>query len=148
MKAYAHAHPVDIQLRRGEGYLYFMAYLQILAGVLSLLFSVFAIARAVSAGDLNMLNLTATTAGYDGSSPGFLETLLAGYMVVQLTFGWLMGLALIGSAICCLKHTGRRFIVIASVLNLFNFPHGTTVAIMMLHGLSRRGISDVFDEKS
>lgn len=150
MKAYAHPSTIGTEMRHGEGYLFFMAYLQIVAGALNLIFSAFAIGRAATTGNMDFLGLTATTDALGGVAGidlhGILASMMAGYMVIQLAFGWVAGLMMIGAAICCLKRRGRWFVAASSVLNLFNFPHGTTVAIMMLHGLSRPGISRVFDE--
>jgi len=55
-----------------------------------------------------------------------------------------VGYLLIVAGAFCLKPRGRRFVVTAAVINLVNFPHGTTVGILVLHGLARPAVVRAF----
>ena len=139
--------PVSDDLRtplpHGEGYLKFMGYLQLIAGVLSVLFSGSATALILMANAPTLLNPLEVTKTF-GSPTSESLNLLAGYMSFQIVSGWLFGLLMIISGVLVFRRKGRRTVAAAAILNLVNFPHGTTVAIMVLHGLSRPGISAAF----
>ena len=122
-----------------------MAYLQFAAAVFSVVFSLLGIAQGVAT-DPALLNPFTVAEIFRGANPGVLGRLVASFMVFQMTCGWLMGLLLIVGGVCCLKRRGRRFVAVSAIVNLINFPHGTTVAIMVLHGLSRPGIAQAFRE--
>ena len=138
------AHPLTSTLpySRGEGYLTFMGYLQIGAGTLTLLFSLCGIASGL-ASDSSLL------IPFNGEGPynGFFQSLISAYLAFQITFGWLLGLLQIGAGIKCLHFKGRSLACVASAANMLNFPHGTTVSIMMLHGLITRDISRAFHDQ-
>ena len=117
--------------RRGEGYLAFMGYLQILTGTLSVLFSATAVLTGL--GDSSLLNPAATA----GDANGWFMAILTGYITLQMTVGWIPGLLQIAAGVCCLRHRAPGFVTFASWVNLVNFPHGTTTSLMMLYGISR-----------
>lgn len=147
MKHYADPQSLETPMRRGEGYLYFMATLQIAAGALSVLFSLLALLRYASVGEASLLNPVVVADAFDGLGAGNLNSIIAGYVGFQVTYGWVMGLLLIIAGVCCLKRREKPIVAAAAALNLFNFPHGTTVGIMMLHGLTRPGISHAFRDR-
>ena len=144
MKRIANSRNEDVPLARGEGYLTFMGYLQIAVGVLTVVFSAVAIAEAAWIGHTGLFNPVNAATYFGGRATGSFTSLLAGYVAFQISYGWLMGAMLIAAGVCCLKRIARRFVAAVSVVNLVNFPHGTTVAILMLHGLSRPGIAGAF----
>lgn len=125
---------------RGVGYLTFMGYFQIGVGLLTVLFSALAIFQGAII-DPQLLN--PAVAGE--ASRGFFGRMIAGYMAFQMTFGWLLGAMMIMAGVCCLQLRGRTFVTVSAVLNLLNFPHGTTAAIMMLHGFRRQEVVDALD---
>jgi len=65
-------------------------------------------------------------------------------MPKEFAFGWIFGLLMIVSGALSIRKKGRRFVTTSAIINLFNFPHGTTVAILVLHGIARPGISGAF----
>jgi len=73
--------------------------------------------------------------------------LLAVYLALQVSVGWVMGLLLVASGTCCLRRKARSFVSAASIVNLLHFPHGTTVAALVLHGLRRPAVADAFRER-
>lgn len=135
--------------RCGAGYLYFVGILQIGAGLLSVLFSLLAflqVGLAESGGLLDPQQVAHRFAGH--GSEGW-ASLVAGYVSFHVTYGWILGLLLISAGVCCIKLRARRLVWFSSLLNLLNFPHGTTAALMTWHGLSRDRISGAFSgEKS
>lgn len=122
---------------RGVGYLTFMGYFQIGVGLLTVIISAFAILII----DPQLLN--PVVAGE--ASRAFFGRLIAGYMACQMVFGWLLGPMMIIAGVCCLQLRGRTFVTVSAVLNLLNFPHGTTAAIMMLHGFRRQEVVEALD---
>lgn len=122
----------------------FMGYLQIAAGALTLLLSVMAITQTLVNGDAWWLNPMALVESEEvfGSNP--LISAFVVYLAFQMGFGWFLGLLMMGAGVFCLKPSGRRFVTWSSIFNLINFPHGTTVAIMVLHGLGKPEIRDAF----
>jgi|GEM_PF-1685027 len=129
----------------GEGYLSFVGYLQIVAGVLTMLFSLFGMALAFAADEGSWLNPAAVYDAYEGTAEGVvLLKLTATYVAVQLVLGWAFGLLLIVAGAFCLKPRAKRFVAAAAIINLVNFPHGTTVGILVLHGLGRPGVVQAF----
>ena len=120
--------------RRGEGYLSFMGYLQIATGALSVLFSAGAVLTGL--GDSSLLNPVATAE----DATNWLMALLTGYITLQMTVGWIPGVLQIVAGVCCLRHRAPGFVIFASWVNLINFPHGTTTALLMLYGISRRDL--------
>jgi len=125
---------------RGVGYLTFMGYFQIGVGLLTVLFSALAIFQG-SIIDPQLLN--PMVAGE--ASRGFFGRMIAGYMAFQMVFGWLLGTMMIMAGVCCLQLRGRTFVTVSAVLNLLNFPHGTTAAILMLHGFRRQEVIEALD---
>jgi hypothetical protein len=134
-------------LSRGEGYLIFVGYLQLVAGVLTMLFSGMAVVLAMFAADSSWMNPITVARSFGPAEAGFFVRLIGAYMALQFAFGWIFGLLLIVGGALCLKKRGRRFVTISAIINLFNFPHGTTVAILVLHGIARPGISGAFRDE-
>jgi hypothetical protein len=132
---------------RGEGYLLFTGYLQIVAGVLTILFSAITIVAAMLAGDASWINPVTVSQSFGSAEAGFFFKLITVYMAMQISFGWIFGILMVVGGVLSLRKNGRRFITTSAIINLFNFPHGTTVAILVLHGMSRPGISGAFDDK-
>lgn len=130
--------------RRGEGYLVFMGYLQIVTGVLTLLFSLTVIAHAWAVSATVLMSPARIYHLFGGFDADVFTKLVAAYLSFQVMFGWILGLGTILAGIASLKCRGRRWITLMAVLNLVNFPHGTTVAIMVLHGMTRPGIAGAF----
>jgi hypothetical protein len=141
------ANPVSEEAARplahGEGYLIFVGYLQLVAGVLTVLFSVCSIVMILAADAPSLLNPLEAARSYAAPGSEMLK-LLAGYMSFQIVAGWLFGLLMILAGFLVFIRRGRRTVAAVAVLNLVNFPHGTTVAIMVLHGLGRPGIAAAF----
>lgn len=138
------AYITDDPFPQGAGYFYFVGMLQIAAGTLSVLFSLLGFLQARAAGVTNLLEPQRVAdwfawQGVEGSA-----SIIAGMVAFQLAFGWIFGALLIAAGICSLKRWACGFVWFATVVNLFNFPHGTTVALMTWHGLRRRGISRAF----
>jgi hypothetical protein len=131
-------------LPRGEGYLLFTGYLQLVAGTLTILFSGMAIILAMLAGDASWMNPFAAARMFGPAEAGFFVKLVGAYMAMQIAFGWIFGVLMVASGVLCLRQNGRRFVTTSAIINLFNFPHGTTVAILVLHGIARPGISGAF----
>lgn len=134
-------------LPRGEGYLLFTGYLQLVAGALTILFSGMAIVMAMSAGDVSWMNPFAAAGMFGSAEGGFFVKLIGAYMGLQIAFGWIFGLLMVASGVLSLRKKGRRFVTTSAIINLFNFPHGTTVAILVLHGIARPGISGAFEKE-
>ena len=128
-----------IRFPRGQGYLYFVAWLQIVTGTLTTLFSALGVFHGL-VNDSSLLN--PLNAG--GESPGFWLRLISAYVVFQMTYGWIFGLLHVASGVFCFGARGRGFVIFANVVNLLSFPHGTTVAFLTLHGLGVRSIAHVF----
>ena len=129
---------------RGEGYLMFVGYLQLVAGAMTLLFSALAIVLAMLASDASWMNPIAVARSFGPEESSFFVKLIGAYMALQFAFGWLFGLLMVVGGVLCIRKKGRRFVTTSAVINLFNFPHGTTVAILVLHGIARPGISGAF----
>ncbi len=133
----------EVRFRPGEGYLFFTGWLYILAGSLTLLGSILALAQA------RWNDLSPWFGLEAGARPDWFLVLLGHYLSLMAAWGWLFGALLIATGVLCLKRRARRVIQGLSVLNLFIFPHGTTVSIMALHGLGRNRVSGAFaDEES
>ena len=111
-----------------------MGYLQILTGALSVLFSAFAVLTGL--GDRSLLNPAVTA----GDATGWFMALVIGYITLQMTVGWVSGALQVAAGICCLRHRAPGFVIFASWVNLVSFPHGTTTALLMLYGISRRDL--------
>lgn len=139
-----HSDLSDSPFPRGEGYLAFMGSLQIATGLFSSLFSMLAIAQAWSINAHVVMSPAEIHQAFGGYGTGPFARLIAGYISFQAMFGWVLGLVMIGGGICCLRRRGRVWAWIAGLLGLLNFPYGTTVAVMVLHGLSQREISGAF----
>ncbi|MCH7228261.1 hypothetical protein [Haloferula sp. A504] len=129
---------------RGSGYLYFVGVLQIGTGILSILFSVLGLIHASSADAAGLLNPHAVEHLFAGHGSEGWNSLVAGLVSLHITYGWILGLLLITAGICCIRRRARRFVWTSTLLNLVNFPHGTTAALMTWHGLTRNRISSAF----
>ncbi len=125
----------------GEGYLYFVGQLQIVAGVLTVLFSLLTMIQAWTVNATAIMSPAEIYSAFGSPHGGWFNKLLAAYMSFQVMFGWIIGLLMISAGICCLKNRGRTWVALTACLSLVNFPHGTTVALMVLHGLTRPRIS-------
>lgn len=139
--------PATKPFRRGAGYLYFVGILQIGAGMLSLLFSLLAFAHAGSADAGGLLDPRQVAYRFAGHGSEGWASFVAGYLSFHVTYGWIFGLLLITAGICCMRRRGRWLVRFSSLLNLLNFPHGTTAALMTWHGLNRDRISGAFAGK-
>lgn len=131
-------------LPRGEGYLLFTGYLQLVAGALTILFSGLGIVLAMRGGDASWMNPLAAVRSFGPAEAGFFVKLISVYAAMHIAFGWIFGLLMVVSGTCSLRHRSRRFVTTSAIINLLNFPHGTTVALLVLHGMSRPGISSAF----
>lgn len=131
-------------LPQGEGYLLFTGYLQIVAGALSIMFSALAIVLAMLADDASWMNPFAATRMFGPAEPGFFIKLIGAYMALQIAIGWIFGLMMILGGTLSIRKKGRTFVTFTAIINLINFPHGTTVALLVLHGMFRPGISGAF----
>lgn len=134
----------NVPYAHGEGYLVFIGYLQLIAGVLTVMFSAMTVFLAMAVDPSPWVHPIEIARSFGPADSGVLAKLIAGYIAFQFTFGWIFGLSMILSRWLCLRHTGRRVVGAIAVLNLLNFPHGTTVAILVLHGLMRPGIAGAF----
>jgi len=144
MTTTAPSQPSSPVLQKGEGYLAFMGYLQIAGGTLTVLFSILAMLKAWSLSGMAMMSPGDIYQAFGGHGEGSIDKLIAGYLSFLVMFGWVLGLMMITAGVCCLKRTGRRWVTVSSVLNLITLPHATTIAIMVLHGMTRRGIAAAF----
>jgi len=132
----------DVQpYRRGEGYLVFMGYLQILTGALSVLFSAAAVLTELS--DSSLLNPAVTA----GEASGRFIALITGYITLQITMGWIPCALQIVAGICCLRRRAPGFVIFASWVNLVVFPQGTMTSLLMLFGISRRDLLNGFSRR-
>lgn len=127
--------------------MYFVGVLQIVAGLLSVLFSLFGVLQSNSAGVEGLLNPQEVAHLFSGHESGEWINFVSGFVSLHLAYGWVLGLVLITAGICCIRRRARWFVWFSTVLNLVNFPHGTTVGLMTLHGLSRSRISGAFAGK-
>lgn len=128
------------EFRRGEGYLFFVGTLQILAASLMILLSLGGLV-SVAMSDYALFNPSTVA----GMTDGPWAALLAAFLSFQFSVGWIVGLAQLAAGLCCLKHRHPRLVAWASVLSLLNFPAGTLAAILMLHGLTQRDVVDAFE---
>ncbi len=127
--------------RRAERNLAFAGYLQLAAGVLTLACSTVSTVLAVFSKDPSWLNPLVAGSWYGvGGSHLFMRS-IAGYMAFQFALGWIFGILMTAAGILSLMRKERGFVTISAIFNLFNFPHGTAVSIVVLHGIARRGIS-------
>ncbi len=125
--------------RPGEGYLAALGYLQIGTGILTLTMSLMALFQAVFS-HAEMLNPATIFA----SSPDLIDRAIATYVAMQLTFGWVAGGLQLAAGLSCLRSRHPRFVWVASLVSLGNFPHGTMAAILMLLGLRRAEVAHAF----
>ncbi|GAA5482957.1 hypothetical protein Hsar01_02183 [Haloferula sargassicola] len=128
--------------RRGEGYLYFVGLLQIGAGLLSLVFSGLGWWRVTAIGAAGLANPVDVVERFSGQ--GAFSSLVAGFVTFQMMYGWIFGLLLVVSGVLSLKCRAKGFVRASSVANFFNYPHGTTAALMTWHGVGRPGIAAAF----
>lgn len=127
-------------LPAGVGYLTFMGYFQVGIGVLTLLFSAFAIFQGTVIDPLPFKPESVTDA-----SRGFWGRLIVSYIAFQMFFGWLLGVMMILAGTGCLQLRGRTLVTISTWLNFINFPHGTMAAILMFIGLGQPEVLNAFD---
>ena len=125
--------------RPGEGYLAALGYLQIGTGSLSLLMSLMLFFQMMFS-ESALLN---PSTAFDSSSD-LLDRLIATYVSLQLSIGWLAGGLQLASGICCLQARHPRFVLAASLVNIANFPHGTMAGILMLLALRRPDLQHGF----
>jgi len=124
--------PNPSEARSGSGYFNFMGHLQIWAGALTILFSCMTLGMALIGGDSVLFNPEALGA-YSTAA-----TMVSLYLAFQINFGWIFGVLLLLSGIGCLKSRWKPLVKVSAIVNLLNFPHGTTIALMTLHGLNRQ----------
>jgi hypothetical protein len=129
---------------RGEGYIFFMAWLQLIAGALTLLFSLMTLGMVMFSKDGSWASPAEVYRTIGPSEWSMFMKLMAAYIAFQFMFGWIFGLSLMLGGLLCLKRAGRGVVTAVAVLNLVNFPHGTTVGLLVLHGMTRRGIAGAF----
>jgi len=129
-----HDVPSQGSLRLGDGYQAALGLLQIGTGTLSLLMSLMLYAQAI----LGHSELLHPINGLSSSNDLF-DRLIATYVLVQLTFGWIAGALQLTSGICCLRSRHPRLVCAASLVNLANFPHGMMSGMLMLVALRRAG---------
>jgi len=134
--------------RRGAGYLHFAGLLQIIAGTLSLAFSALGSSVAMAFGVENLFDPRAAADRFAGDGVAGLGNLVAEFAAFQASYGWIFGLLLVVAGICTMRLRARRFIWTSTLVNLANFPHGTTVALLTWHGLTRPGVARAFDAAS
>ena len=135
---------LESPFQRGQGYLYFIGHLQIIAGILSIVLSLFVMMQAYSMRSTLLLGPIEVYQTFAGGQSGGLEKLIAASLSMQMMFGWILGLMMISAGICCLRNKGRAWVTFVTAANLLNFPHGTTVALIIIHGLTRPGIRGAF----
>jgi hypothetical protein len=112
-----------------------LGYLQIGTGSLTLLMSFMAFCQwALGHGE--MLNLGEVF----GLSSGLLDRAISAYVSLQLSLGWIAGGLQLAAGACCLSGRRQRFVGVASLVSLLNFPHGTMAAILTLNGLYQGAI--------
>ena len=128
----------------GKGYLYFIGNLQIIAGILSIVLSLFVMLQAYSMHSTLLLGPIEIYQTFGGLQSGQFAKLIATSLSMQMMFGWVLGLMMISAGICCLRNKGRAWVTFVTAANLLNFPHGTTVALITIHGLTRPGIRGAF----
>lgn len=123
----------------GEGQLTALGYLQIGTGSLTVLMSLLAVAPVMmgSSGLFDPVKMFSYASGP-------LDRLIAGYVLLQLTLGWVAGGLQLAAGSYCLRGKRPRLVGFASLVSLINFPHGTVAAILMLHGLRRPEIAQAF----
>jgi len=130
--------------RRGEGYLFYIGHLQIIIGILSIVLSLFVMLQAWVMRSTLLLGPVEIYRTFGGSQDDWVPRLMAALISCQLMFGWILGLMMISAGICCLKNRARGWVTFVTALNLFNFPHGSTAALIIIHGLTRPGIRGAF----
>ncbi len=131
--------PVHSRSQSGDGYLAAVGYLQIGAGSLSLMMSLMLVFQ-VMFGHSELLN---PAVAFDSSSD-LLDRAIATYVSLQLTVGWLAGALQLAAGVCCLRAKHQRFIGVASLVSLANFPHGTLAAVTVLFALRRPEVAQTF----
>lgn len=126
----------------GAGQLTALGYLQIGTGSLTVLMSLMALTQTM-AGPSGLFD----PAKLFSYSSDFFDRLIAAYVLLQLTLGWVAGGLQLVAGVCCLRGRRPRLIGLASVVSLINFPHGTVAALLMLHSLRRPEITRAFGKR-
>lgn len=126
-------------VRGGDGYLAALAYLQIGTGILSLTMSLMFLFQGLFV-DSALLHPSIAFS----TSGDLLDRLIAGYVSLQLSVGWVAGSLQLAAGICCLQARRGRFVCAAALVSLANFPHGTMAAILTLTGLRRPEVGAAF----
>lgn len=65
-------------------------------------------------------------------------------LLLQLAFGWILGLFTIWAGVKSLNGESRRFVRRVAIANLFYIPIGSTIGAMLLIGLRRPSIRQAF----
>ena len=138
------ARELEPPFQRGQGYLYFIGNLQIIAGILSIVLSLFVMLQAYSMRSTLILGPIEVYQTFGGLQSGVVEKLIAASLSMQMMFGWVLGLMMISAGIYCLRNKARTWVTFVTAVNLLNIPHGTTVALIIIHGLTRPGIRGAF----
>ena len=113
--------------RPDSGHLLALGYLQVGTGALTVTMSVMALWVALFVSS----ELFNPARAFDHST-AFFDRILAAYVLLQLTFGWVAGGLQFASGCCCMKSRHTRLVWIASVVNLVNIPHGAIAGIFTL----------------
>lgn len=141
------AYTTDNSLPKRGGYFYFVGVLLIGAGTLSVLFSLFGFLQVKLAGAWGLLDPEEVANLFTGRGSDGWANFVAGYVSFHLASGWIFGALFILGGIFSIQRRARSFIWVSTVINLFNFPHGTTVALMAWHGLKSPHIPNPFGDE-
>ncbi len=129
--------------KSGEGQLIALGYLQIGTGSLTVLMSLLAAAPIMmgSSGLFDPVKMFSYASGP-------IDRLIAGYVLLQLTLGWVAGGLQLAAGNCCQRGKRPRLVGFASLVSLINFPHGTVAAVLMLFALRRPEIAHAFRSRT
>lgn len=118
--------------RADPGHLLALGYLQVGTGALTVTMSLMALFVAVFVSS----ELFHPARAFDHST-SFFDRILAAYVLLQLSFGWIAGGLQLASGCCCMKSRPTRLVWISSVVNLINIPHGALAGIFTMLGIRR-----------
>ena len=119
--------------RPDAGHLLALGYLQVGTGALTVTMSLMALFVAVFVSS----ELFNPARAFDHSTE-LLDRLLAAYVLLQLTFGWVAGGLQFAAGYCCMKSKPTRLVWVSCVVNLINIPHGALAGIFTMLGVRRR----------
>jgi len=113
--------------RSDAGHLLALGYLQVGTGALTVTMSLMALFVAVFVSS----ELFNPARAFDHSTT-FFDRILAAYVLLQLTFGWVAGGLQFAAGCCCMKSRPTRLVWVSCVVNLINIPHGAIAGIVTL----------------